>query len=166
MLGGDVMSFLRWQVAFTTMAGYSETSDLKRNKGADLPLHVEQSLLKTLHSKRRRQSVLQALVVLWTLYFVFSDPGALYRRYTGSSHPIETPNASLRNPSYLIEAMNGAVASENKRCSEIGVNIMKDGGNAVDAAIATLFCTGVVNMFSYALRVSLCTLDTQANAKP
>ena len=144
------------------MAGYPETSDLKlkRNKGAELPLHVERSLLKTLHSKSRRQSVLQALVVLWILYFVFSDSGALYRRYTGSSHPLETPNASLRNPSYLIEAMNGAVASENKRCSEIGVNIMKDSGNAVDAAIATLFCTGVVNMFSYALRVSFCTLYT------
>jgi len=26
---------------------------------------------------------------------------------------------------------------------------MKEGGNAVDAAVATTFCTGVVNMFSY-----------------
>ncbi|KAF9531606.1 gamma-glutamyltranspeptidase [Crepidotus variabilis] len=53
-----------------------------------------------------------------------------------------------RNPSYLIRAYNGAVASENKRCSDIGVDIMKFGGNAVDAAIAATFCTGVVNMFS------------------
>ncbi|PPQ67291.1 hypothetical protein CVT25_005875 [Psilocybe cyanescens] len=54
----------------------------------------------------------------------------------------------VRNPAYLIQAHHGAVASENKRCSDIGVDILKDGGNAVDAAIAATFCIGVVNMFS------------------
>lgn len=53
-----------------------------------------------------------------------------------------------RNPAYLIEAKHGAVASENVRCSNIGVQVMKDGGNAVDAMVAAIFCTGVVNMFS------------------
>ncbi|KAL5523970.1 hypothetical protein ACEPAG_8143 [Sanghuangporus baumii] len=53
-----------------------------------------------------------------------------------------------RNPAYLIEARNGAVASENVVCSEIGVDVLKDGGNAVDAAIATTFCIGVANLFS------------------
>ncbi|KAF8070173.1 gamma-glutamyltranspeptidase [Lyophyllum atratum] len=56
-----------------------------------------------------------------------------------------------RNPAYLIEAKHGAVAAENKRCSDIGVQILKEGGNAVDAAIGTTFCTGVVNMFSSGL---------------
>ncbi|KAF9647325.1 gamma-glutamyltranspeptidase [Thelephora ganbajun] len=53
-----------------------------------------------------------------------------------------------RNPAYLIKAKSGAVASENVLCSEIGVDVMKNGGNAVDAAVAATFCTGVVNMFS------------------
>lgn len=33
-------------------------------------------------------------------------------------------------------------------CSDIGVDMMKLGGNAVDSAIATTFCIGVVNCFS------------------
>jgi gamma-glutamyltranspeptidase / glutathione hydrolase / leukotriene-C4 hydrolase len=53
-----------------------------------------------------------------------------------------------RNPAYLIQVRNGAVASENKRCSDIGVDVLKDGGNAVDASIAATLCIGVVNMFS------------------
>ncbi|TFK44674.1 gamma-glutamyltranspeptidase [Crucibulum laeve] len=53
-----------------------------------------------------------------------------------------------RNPAYLIHAQHGAVASENKLCSDIGVDILKEGGNAVDSAIATTLCIGVVNMFS------------------
>lgn len=54
-----------------------------------------------------------------------------------------------RNPAYLVKAMHGAVASENRLCSDIGVDVLKLGGNAVDAAIATTFCIGVVNMFSW-----------------
>ncbi|KAH7914136.1 gamma-glutamyltranspeptidase [Hygrophoropsis aurantiaca] len=57
-------------------------------------------------------------------------------------------DATLRNPAYLIEAEHEAVATENKRCSDIGVQVMKDGGNAVDAAISAALCVGVVNMFS------------------
>ncbi|THH27848.1 hypothetical protein EUX98_g6344 [Antrodiella citrinella] len=55
---------------------------------------------------------------------------------------------NIRNPAYLIRAKNGAVASENKLCSDIGVNTLKAGGNAVDAAVSTTLCIGVANMFS------------------
>jgi uncharacterized membrane protein YhaH (DUF805 family) len=57
-------------------------------------------------------------------------------------------NSSLRGPTSPIEAAHGAVASEQVLCSKIGVEVLKDDGNAVDAAVATTFCIGVVNMFS------------------
>ncbi|KAG0336562.1 hypothetical protein BG004_007996 [Podila humilis] len=53
-----------------------------------------------------------------------------------------------RNTPYLIRAKHGAVATEEIHCSEIGVQVLKDGGNAIDAAVASCLCIGTVNMFS------------------
>ncbi|VDK42835.1 unnamed protein product [Anisakis simplex] len=44
-----------------------------------------------------------------------------------------------------------AVASDNVLCSEIGRNILVQGGNAVDAAISVLLCLGVVHPMSSGL---------------
>ncbi|KAL8808241.1 MAG: hypothetical protein Q9223_006678 [Gallowayella weberi] len=41
----------------------------------------------------------------------------------------------------------GAVASESAVCSSIGVNLLKDGGNAADAMVGTVFCIGVIGMY-------------------
>ncbi|RDW79988.1 putative gamma-glutamyltranspeptidase 1 [Coleophoma cylindrospora] len=41
----------------------------------------------------------------------------------------------------------GAVASESSVCSEIGIDILKEGGNAADALVATQFCVGVIGMY-------------------
>lgn len=39
---------------------------------------------------------------------------------------------------------HGSVATDNLKCSEIGTYILKKGGNAADAAIASAFCMAVV----------------------
>ncbi|CEF67969.1 Gamma-glutamyltranspeptidase family-containing protein [Strongyloides ratti] len=43
---------------------------------------------------------------------------------------------------------NAAVVSENLLCSEIGRNIMFEGGNSIDAAVAIQICIGVTNFHS------------------
>ncbi|KAF8973301.1 gamma-glutamyltranspeptidase [Flammula alnicola] len=74
--------------------------------------------------------------------------GLLPLNYTSLQPRTRQNTRRVTNPAYLIHARNGAVASENKRCSDIGVEVLKEGGNAVDAVIAATFCIGVVNMFS------------------
>ncbi|KAJ4715619.1 Gamma-glutamyltranspeptidase [Melia azedarach] len=44
-----------------------------------------------------------------------------------------------------IQAANGVVATDDGRCSEVGVEVLKEGGNAVDATVASAFCLGVVS---------------------
>ena len=41
-----------------------------------------------------------------------------------------------------------AVATDNEKCSEIGNKILSSKGSAVDAAIAAMFCLGVIHMQS------------------
>ncbi|BFZ21245.1 hypothetical protein BsWGS_24284 [Bradybaena similaris] len=40
---------------------------------------------------------------------------------------------------------HAAISCEDVRCSNIGLQVLQDGGNAVDAAVAAAFCLGVVN---------------------
>lgn len=74
--------------------------------------------------------------------------------------------AQSRNPAYLIRASHGAVASEQRMCSDIGVDMMKLGGNAVDSAIATTFCIGVVNCFSYVIPRFISTAPQLTRYRP
>lgn len=41
----------------------------------------------------------------------------------------------------------GAVASESSICSQIGIDLIANGGNAADALVGTVFCIGVVAMY-------------------
>ncbi|KAF8948970.1 hypothetical protein BGZ47_000645 [Haplosporangium gracile] len=61
---------------------------------------------------------------------------------------VGAPSVIEQNRPVLIKAKHGAVAAEEIHCSEIGVEVLKEGGNAVDAAIASCLCIGTINSFS------------------
>jgi gamma-glutamyltranspeptidase/glutathione hydrolase/leukotriene-C4 hydrolase len=116
--------------------------------GNSLPLgHFEKRPLIN-GERHRRRRIWEALLVFLFFIVVVTSSGQRQIVPNLFSTGAEETDYSLRNPAYLIKVKHGAVASENELCSNIGVDILKEGGNAVDAAVATTFCIGVVNMFS------------------
>ncbi|KAM3525593.1 hypothetical protein MY4038_007231 [Beauveria bassiana] len=72
-----------------------------------------------------------ALLCGWLSTVSFAAPG--------SSCPAPPPQPDAAN--------RGAVSSENAICSGIGTQLIKEGGNAVDALVGTVFCVGTVAMY-------------------
>ena len=141
------------------MDGAAEKSGLQVSRtdieSEALPLYqdVDQSRADRRHDRPRKITVIAAIALLtWALLFIAPDAlahlcHALHARLTDGTRR-RVPSGT-RNRAYIVEAMHGAVASENEICSDIGVHTMRQGGNAVDAAVSTTLCIGVVNMFSY-----------------
>ncbi|KAI9442113.1 gamma-glutamyltranspeptidase [Lactarius indigo] len=111
--------------------------------------HSEAYTTHVTEARRRRRHVWEAILLCFLILVAIVGPYGT-RRYF--SRPLRTgpqrASPGHRNPAYLIRAEHAAVASENELCSNVGVQILKDGGNAVDSAVGTTFCIGVVNMFS------------------
>ncbi|CAH9101913.1 unnamed protein product [Cuscuta epithymum] len=61
---------------------------------------------------------------------------------TKANERLQTRNSNV------VESERAVVAADDSRCSEIGVSILRMGGHAVDAAVATALCLGVVNPIS------------------
>jgi hypothetical protein len=59
-------------------------------------------------------------------------------------------NFAFSDPAAGLPAvgLTAAVSTEHPLCSAIGLRVIKEGGNAVDAAIASAICIGTVNCFS------------------
>ncbi|MEA2206313.1 MAG: gamma-glutamyltranspeptidase / glutathione hydrolase [Blastocatellia bacterium] len=88
--------------------------------------------------KTKTAFVVRALFVVAIAFAVTSTQTGLFL----STHSGTTALAASRDP---IRAPHGLVASTNQVASQVGVDVMKRGGNAVDAAIAVAFALAVTH---------------------
>ncbi|KAG6904600.1 hypothetical protein DXG01_008765, partial [Tephrocybe rancida] len=113
------------------MVKAKQQPDERSSPGAPLPMHTNKIPGQPQRSARSLWKPF--LVGALTFCELLGVSSARHLQERPSDN--EVPRIGHRNPAYLIEAKHGAVAAENKRCSDIGVQILQEGGNAVDAAI-------------------------------
>ena len=63
--------------------------------------------------------------------------------HTTSLNAVSTNSTKHRQE--VIVARHGAVATDHGSCSRIGSQVLREGGHAVDAAVAAALCLGVVS---------------------
>eukprot|EP01018_Ginkgo_biloba_P038120 Gb_20988 [translate_table: standard] len=62
-----------------------------------------------------------------------------------SKASLETNGQVKKQNHDIVDAEHGVVAADDERCSNIGADVLREGGHAVDAAVATSLCLGVVD---------------------
>ncbi|KAJ1360012.1 hypothetical protein KIN20_018872 [Parelaphostrongylus tenuis] len=80
------------------------------------------------------------MFILVTLVFFFTYPAN--EAFIRNGVPFDWPS-----PSASVEGKfkKAAITTDHQICSEIGGDILKRRGNAIDAAVAAMFCLGVTN---------------------
>jgi gamma-glutamyltranspeptidase len=86
------------------------------------------------------------LAAFFTLcIFVFALPSLLRGMAPATITPPGTAPV-LDSGASLVVGERGAVAADDARCSRLGITVLRDlGGNAIDAAVATVLCQGVLS---------------------
>ncbi|KAK6941429.1 hypothetical protein RJ641_026806 [Dillenia turbinata] len=87
------------------------------------------------------------LVAIFTLTFIGLTIGIDLRYWVLRVENEYSEGVGLYG-SDVVESEVGVVAADDGRCSEIGASMLRSGGHAVDAAVATALCLGVVNPMS------------------
>jgi len=135
---------------------YDNNSSKKIDNGYDVSHHsVKKKLIYTTTSIIINIILIIILIILSIQLNLHSC--SKQSSSTSSSSPTSQPSSSSSSSSqfksYEIKSKinTGVIATDTKICSDIGKDILLQGGNSVDAAIAATLCLGVLSPISSGL---------------
>ncbi|KAL8498196.1 hypothetical protein ACS0TY_021504 [Phlomoides rotata] len=105
---------------------------------------LEASLLGSGRERRRGKTLLIILPLIFIACVALKGNSNLWEK----NYDPNTNGGLQFSNSYVVESQQAVVAADDGRCSEIGLLILEKGGHAVDAAVATALCLGVVSPMS------------------
>jgi hypothetical protein len=144
----------------TLSSSESNSEAMEKGYGDDFRRRATSPIKRgSLLSWNTQSAALFCCIVAPVAAFTIMSRGTFLRRWRAVSDPthcggfFETEAiTALKSSSTLERLKNGVVASDQAICSKIGLAILRDyGGNAIDAAVATALCVGVVNPVSSGL---------------
>ncbi|KAM1135824.1 hypothetical protein ACFX13_034745 [Malus domestica] len=64
---------------------------------------------------------------------------------------LDAMSGSAKSRREVISVRHAAIATDDLQCSRIGIDVLREGGNVVDASVVAVLCLGVVNPTSSGL---------------
>ncbi|GAV84655.1 G_glu_transpept domain-containing protein, partial [Cephalotus follicularis] len=128
------------------------------------------TLLKKKKTKKKEGlnllSVEQAQSHLMSSFpFLWSIGTVLFFVPFTSTSSLDHENGTLTSRHEIIVRRHGVVATDDGRCSKIGIDILREGGHAIDASVAAALCLGVVSPASSGMGGGAFMLIKLANKK-
>ncbi|MFS7991105.1 putative aminoacyltransferase, Glutathione gamma-glutamate hydrolase [Helianthus anomalus] len=92
------------------------------------------------HNKQQKKKWRLTLFYLFIMLII-----VIIVTFGGTSSSVRLFKRRVQVGDNTVESLGAVVAADDARCSEIGASVLQQGGHAVDAAVATALCLGVVN---------------------
>ncbi|XP_041008161.1 glutathione hydrolase 1 [Juglans microcarpa x Juglans regia] len=80
-----------------------------------------------------------------SLFFLWPTIAFLFFIWLPPISSLGSVSGTIKHRHEVIIARHGAVATDDKRCSRLGMKVLREGGHAVDASVAAALCLGVVS---------------------